>query len=147
MMTIESICNVNREFVLAGNATFTIQEPNGVHHTYHVQKVEANDRWAESYFARLLTGPDNTNDYTYIGKLDPFTGQVNTTFKSASFANSFTLKLLNRVLARVWSDDHAAFEVHGYKLHHEGYCGRCGRMLTTPESVKRGIGPECWKKM
>lgn len=27
------------------------------------------------------------------------------------------------------------------------YCGRCGRGLRNPLSVKRGIGPVCWRKM
>lgn len=29
---------------------------------------------------------------------------------------------------------------------HEGQCGRCGRELTVPESIKSGIGPECAKR-
>lgn len=29
------------------------------------------------------------------------------------------------------------------ELHHCGKCGRCGRKLTNPESIARGIGPEC----
>lgn len=29
---------------------------------------------------------------------------------------------------------------------HEGQCGVCARKLTDPESIKRGIGPECAKK-
>jgi hypothetical protein len=33
----------------------------------------------------------------------------------------------------------------GYKIQHEGKCCRCGRTLTTPESIERGIGPECVK--
>jgi hypothetical protein len=35
----------------------------------------------------------------------------------------------------------------GYKIHHEGRCGKCGRLLTVPESVETGIGPECAKRM
>lgn len=31
------------------------------------------------------------------------------------------------------------------RIHHEGKCARCGRALTDPLSVKRGIGPECIK--
>jgi hypothetical protein len=27
-----------------------------------------------------------------------------------------------------------------------GRCKRCGRGLTNPTSVRRGIGPECWTK-
>ncbi|HEY2304185.1 MAG TPA: DUF6011 domain-containing protein [Acidimicrobiales bacterium] len=27
-----------------------------------------------------------------------------------------------------------------------GRCRRCGRALADPESVSRGIGPDCWSK-
>ncbi|MCH9729159.1 MAG: hypothetical protein K0U84_05675 [Actinomycetia bacterium] len=30
---------------------------------------------------------------------------------------------------------------------HSGNCGFCGRKLTDPASVERGIGPECLKKL
>jgi hypothetical protein len=30
---------------------------------------------------------------------------------------------------------------------HEGYCGRCGRELTVPESIERGLGPQCARRM
>jgi hypothetical protein len=134
---------VSREFVIAGNATFTVETPDQGHRTYKVQKVDANDRWPESYFVKLLTGPDNTNDFTYLGKLDKATGEVKTTAKSKSLEGSYAHRLLNRILARVWANDHAAYEAHGYKTHHEGRCGRCGRVLTVPESVESGFGPEC----
>jgi len=26
---------------------------------------------------------------------------------------------------------------------HEGRCGRCGRLLSNPDSIQRGLGPEC----
>jgi hypothetical protein len=26
-------------------------------------------------------------------------------------------------------------------------CGRCGRKLTVPVSIERGIGPVCWSPM
>lgn len=32
-------------------------------------------------------------------------------------------------------------------IYHVGKCVRCGRQLTTPESVLTGIGPECLKIM
>ena len=31
----------------------------------------------------------------------------------------------------------------GYDTKHSGSCGRCGRELTDPESIKRGLGPTC----
>ncbi len=41
---------------------------------------------------------------------------------------------------RVATDPKAAAEAHG---HEYGYCSCCGRELTNPESVARGIGPVC----
>lgn len=41
---------------------------------------------------------------------------------------------------RVATDPKAAAEAHG---HEYGYCSCCGRELTNPESVARGIGPIC----
>lgn len=141
--------HISREFVLAGAATFTVECPDGTHHTYHVARSPATDRWAESYFAKVLTGPDNSDygDFTYLGKLDDFTGQVRTTKASMHLADSYATKLLNRILARVWGDDHEAYERHGYRTMHCGRCGKCGRKLTTPDSVARGIGPECARKL
>jgi hypothetical protein len=137
---------ISKEFVMAGDAIFTIETPDQGHRTYRIQKVEGSERYpADAYFAKLLTGPDNTRDYTYLGKLT--NGAVTVTAKSQQWNGTYPLRLLNRVLARVWADDHAAYENHGYRVHHEGRCGRCGRTLTVPESVESGIGPECARKM
>ena len=32
-----------------------------------------------------------------------------------------------------------------FEFWHEGRCGKCGKKLTTPESIERGLGPECAK--
>lgn len=34
----------------------------------------------------------------------------------------------------------------GVTVHHDGRCGKCGRTLTDPHSLRIGIGPECFKK-
>lgn len=141
-----SLKRISRDFVLAGKATFTIQSPDGKHRTYRVEMVEPTDAFPKpAFFVKTLVGPQNTEDYAYMGKLDPFTGQVKTTAKSKQWENTTRLRLLNRVLARVWSGDHAAYEQHNYRVFHAGTCGRCGRLLTTPDSVETGIGPECRK--
>lgn len=134
--------SITSKFVLAGDAIFTIETPDK-HHTYRVEHSPATERWAESWFVKLLTG--NDNDYTYIGKLDDFTGQLKLTAKSKLPADAFPIRLFNRVMARVWADDHDSYEQHGYKTHHKGKCGRCGRTLTVPTSVESGFGPECIK--
>lgn len=155
MMTVERANGtkvehrVGKDFILAGNATFTIQKPDGTHRTYRVRLAKPKPGCPDTFFVSLLTGPDNESSYTYLGKLDPYTGQVVPT--AASKWNERTppshVVLLNRVLARVWSFDHAAFERHGYKLLHRGRCGRCGRALTVPASIETGVGPECATKL
>lgn len=34
-----------------------------------------------------------------------------------------------------------------YGMFHAGRCGRCGRLLTTPESIESGLGPDCITKI
>ena len=33
------------------------------------------------------------------------------------------------------------------KIWHNGYCGKCGRMLTVPDSIDSGFGPVCANSM
>jgi len=148
----ERRARVGREFILAGDARFTIQEPNGAHHTFRVRYKEPSPRpsggnWPEKWFVSFLSGSNNDDDssYTYLGELDDFTGQAHTTKASAHLDGCYKIRLLNRVLARVWGDDHQAFESKGYNLVHEGRCGRCGHVLTVPSSIESGFGPECIK--
>jgi hypothetical protein len=146
---------VSKEFVLAGKAHFTLEIPDDYreknnlkpHYTFRVTYKPANGQYKEAYLVSLLTGPDNTKSYSYLGMLDKETGKVRTTAKSVLDGESLVVRLLNRSLALVWLGDVQPLKEKGFDLHHEGRCGKCGRLLTTPESVERGIGPECWSKM
>jgi hypothetical protein len=140
---MENSMPITKEFVLAGNATLTIDTPDRGHRTYRVRYKAAGGGYPEAWFVSLLTGPDNENSYTYMGKLDKETGQCVMTAKSRYSYDSYPVQLLSRTLAHVWVGDHEAYEKHGYSTHHEGRCGRCGRKLTVPESIAMGIGPEC----
>jgi hypothetical protein len=71
------------------------------------------------------------SDDTYLGKITPddkFLRSRDCTDGDAE------------VVARVAADPAAAAEAHG---HEYGQCSCCGRELTNPESVARGIGPIC----
>lgn len=44
---------IGKDFITAGDATFTIQEPDGTHHTYRCQHVEGQQEEAA-----FLSDPD-----------------------------------------------------------------------------------------
>ncbi len=147
---------ITKEFITAGHAIFTVEIPEdyrelkqkqGIsvkpHYTYKVTHKEAKAPFAEAWFVSMLTGPDNTKDYTYLGMLDKTFGSVRLTQKSFLPEKAVPIVLLRRVLDNIWNNTQVEIARHGFSLHHEGHCGRCGRLLTVPESVSRGIGPEC----
>lgn len=157
---------ITREFVAAGHAIFTVEVPATFvqvqallgneyhpHYTYRVERVElkasADGRFPArtAYFVASLTGPDNTSDYTYLGELDAKTGDVRLTKKSAFPETASRVRVLRKVLARVWAGEQDAVTGAGWGLRHCGYCGKCGRLLTVPESVASGFGPECIKSV
>jgi hypothetical protein len=146
---------VSKDFLLAGKAIFTVEIPEqdraakkaeGLdvkpHYTFKVEKKAATAGFPETYFVHLLTGPDNTKSYTYLGVLNAKTGVIRTSAKSNFKEDSVPFRLVNYVVSSLIEGQ--ALRA-GYNLHHEGRCGKCGLPLTTPESVERGIGPECWK--
>lgn len=131
-------------FVTAGKATFTLEsEKTGTHFTYRVDRIKNSDPAA--YYVSVLTGSNNETDYSYAGILRPLT----TSLEFKSTAKSKVARSALSVSAFVWFWDRVQsgnFPPH-VKMHHKGACGRCGRSLTTPESVERGIGPECAGKL
>lgn len=146
---------INKTFITAGKAKFTLEVPayfqtqhnTKSHYTYEVRRKEASDKWPEAYFVSLLSGPNNETDYRYLGMLNPSTGYVKLTKKSCCGKDAMAYRLLDRALLNIWNGQSERVEAAGFKLHHEGYCGRCGRTLTVPESIESGIGPECAKHL
>lgn len=87
---------------------------------------------------KLLTGSNNTSDYTYMG----------TIFKDLNFrikknsrisVNAPSFKAFEYVYNKVLK----GIEDTRIEIYHSGQCCRCGRILTKPESIKAGLGPEC----
>ncbi len=95
------------------------------------------------FFVALLTGPENTHDYTYVGVLDETTGGVRLTRASKFTCDSVPVRAFDYVMKRVFRGEMPS----DADVMHEGRCGVCGRALTVPESIERGIGPECFGRM
>ena len=130
-----------RRFALAGRAHLTLRSARtGTRFTYRLKRITDS----EAAFASVLTGSNNEGDYTYAGIVDP--NGFRTTRKSALTCEAPSVKALEWFARKVLRDGAAPADI-GLEVYHEGRCGRCARLLTTPESVERGIGPECWAKM
>ena len=147
LQTVDEILN----FMLAGSATMTLQAPSGAkHYTYKVKLAKSRDddpanaplRW----FVNLLSGPDNTTDFTYIGMLENTQrrGDVmrfRLTRASRLGSEAMPVVWFRRLIEAIVAEDPERLS-RGAFLH-EGRCGKCNRKLTVPESIRTGIGPVC----
>lgn len=126
-------------FVLAGNAILTIESGHtGQRYTYRVRQPKTPG----PHFVQLLTGPDNTSSYTFLGTI--FEGREWRHSRKSPVSEKATSAVAWAWLWGLLVRGHELPEALG--VWHEGRCGRCGRVLTTPESLERGVGPECQAK-
>jgi hypothetical protein len=153
---------LTKNFFTAGKAIFTVEPSEAFvtakaqlgetfhpHYTYRVDRVEmeAKGQWPAKtcYFVKALSGPDNTSDYVYLGMLDAETGEVRLTQKSAFPATATRVLVVQRVLKAIFDGRGGQIAAAGWKVRHNGHCARCARVLTVPESIESGFGPECAK--
>lgn len=129
------------EFVLAGNATVTVK--SAVTQRRFTYKILQSEK-PELYFVHLLRGPDNEEDYSYVGcyyrdsrYFHPCKRYRDVPRRSRSVA----MQAIEYFLEHLYDIPHDLL------VYHEGKCARCGRKLTTPESIERGFGPECLKEV
>lgn len=141
-MTSKLIPSRIKQFALAGNATITLQSgETGDHITYKITRHKENN---DLYFIKLLSGPDNEEDYTYIGcyyadnnyfnPCKTYKNTPNRYWPKSLRVISYFLNNINKIPSNLY-------------VYHEGKCGCCGRKLTTPESIERGYGPECYRRI
>lgn len=139
-MTTTTHAITDSKFFTGGRAVFTVSNATGEHYTYRIGRSKED----QPLFVGLLTGPNNERDYTYMGIYTPETGSVRLTAKSKYTPDTKPVKVIQWAIKQV-REGKALPE--GYSIQHEGRCCRCGRTLTDPLSIERGIGPECWERM
>lgn len=136
-------------FVLAGHAKFTVvSKRTGKRFTYRVLRannglIEGAPKGSlapELWYVSALVGSDNTSDYAYLGTIDR-----HHTFKLTTKSRYPWGTPCVDAFYWVWEnlDGHQADQ---FEFWHAGTCGRCGRDLTDPESIKCGLGPVCREK-
>ena len=143
-----------RKYVLGGNATFTLRsKKSGERLTFKVKSAKKNPDayWStgnqdkRTYFVSLLTGPNNENDYRYLGLLKQhgdgyYDFELTAKSPSRDSQGVRTFKWFWNLL------EQGCHISDGIEFWHEGSCCMCGRKLTVPESVELGIGPDCATK-
>ena len=130
---------ISKNFLLAGNAIFTVSNPQCKHYTFRVNKSKSTLTGDPVWFISVLTGPDNSNDYSYVGMV--FSGGVCLTRASKYTKDSMLYKVADWSVCGILSGGSQFPD--GYSISHAGTCGRCGRKLTTPKSIELGLGPVC----
>lgn len=129
-----------KRFILAGKAQFTVVNIKTENRaTYKVSQYIKEDGSKTPYFVSFLNGSDNDNSYKYLGCIFE-NGGFKITKKSPS-TDSMSYIIFNWIYNTLFNKNtDLPEEVHFY---HVGKCCRCGRTLTTPESIRSGIGPIC----
>lgn len=128
-----------KRYVTAGRAVFTlVSERTGARFTYRINtKKDKDGNPTDFYFVSVLTGPQNTNDYTYLGCLRGGEYLRDRKLRIGSDAPS------RRAFEWFWARLNRGMDLTECECWHEGRCGRCGRALTVPSSITTGLGPVC----
>lgn len=123
------------------NGIYTLFNPaSGQHRTFRI-RTWVQDDGHEARVVGLLTGPENTTDYTDFGFVrDDGRGIV--VWKKwrgigeyEAYARCFWSMLVD--------GPQGPYASRGVTVRASRTCLRCNRVLTTPESIRDGMGPEC----
>lgn len=134
------------DFIIAGKSLFTLKSlRTEKHFTYKVTAPKnVKKDYSAIFFVEVLSGIDNTSSYTYIGFIRQVQGIWTFIYdrKSRFSAESTS------VVAFMWCFNNfynKRLQLNTVQMFHEGKCCRCRRILTHPESIVSGIGPECYR--
>ena len=127
------------DYLFAGKGIVTLRSVRtGMHFTFKVARPKGHQPGGPLFDSVLVGG----GEYRYLGMLSG-AREFRTTAKScpakdtkAATASKFCVDGLN---SGVIPDM--------LEISHEGRCGHCARLITTPSSLASGIGPECAAKV
>lgn len=129
-----------QRFVLAGHAVFTlVSKKTGKRYTFKVnEKKSDSDHRSGFFFVSFLK---NQSEYQCFGYVKEVDGE-----KKFFESKGFRGRDFGPAKAFGWSYQKLINEgvlPYDLEFYHEGRCGKCGRPLTVPESIKTGFGPVC----
>ena len=130
-------------------ATFTIvSRKTGARFTFRVSTPPDDpskpSNGSPILFVHLLSGPDNSNDYRYMGiVVNPSSPRFIRTKGSKIGASAPSMIAFSWAFPKIVDSNLP----ESLEFWHEGACCRCGRKLTVPSSIESGIGPICAKRI
>ena len=140
MINIDETTRAGR-MLAAGRVTVTFRSPSGQHITITAKcrKREDSGRWVrcplDEAVIVFLEVPSSGGYFPdRVAKITARAG-----FVPDTVADPARVWCARRLLEYVAGSEMPA----GLEVFEEDRCGRCGRELTDPVSVERGIGPEC----
>lgn len=129
------------QFILAGKSEFILHstKTNEDFKFQIVKKDSTNSKYKYVYFLNVISG----HEKIYAGHLffneDTRMFEFNQGKKGKVAANELNIRSLLFVLNKLIRCEH----VGNLEVFHVGKCGKCGKKLTTPESILTGLGPTC----
>ncbi len=152
--TTAKLPQINKAFLFAGRATFIAESPKGDHFTFRVGSQTSewplgSGKKNTTFFLNVRAAggrrkPNGSQSpWRYIGILKD-TGDIKPTAKSEYKPDDKLFAVAAWSVRQVLD---GKLLPEGYAIHHAGKCGKCGRELTDPTSMERGIGPDCWEAM
>lgn len=125
--------------IFAGDCKFTIfNTKENIRYTYHITECENPKGCNQLYFINLLTGPDI---WRYFGCYRDRVYSHDKKFDKEGFIGeqALSVRYLKAMIRLVEKNELPSY----IEVWHEGKCCKCGRTLTTPQSIEDGIGPVC----
>jgi hypothetical protein len=123
------------------NGRYTIESASGQHRTFEIRTQKPDAEFAPGKrILSILTGPENTVDYARFAFVDEMGIHV---WASRAKQNDMYQVYAEQLWSLALDGAFSPFSEVGYRLLMEGRCVVCNRPLTTPESIRSGIGPIC----
>lgn len=131
---------VIKDYCMGGNAIVTLTSPTKVHHTYYIRAPYKEDKADFTSDVRFVYALAEEDQWKYVGQLLK-DGTIFRATKNSVYGTASQVFKGVKYLVKMMNSD---FDTP-MMLQHEGCCSKCGRRLTDPVSIERGIGPKCYK--
>jgi hypothetical protein len=126
------------------NGKYTVESTEtGEHRTFWIKTQPVDAEFAPGRrVVSLLTGSQNDDPacYTSFGFVDDAGIHV---WPSKRLRSRLWDEYADLLWTLALDGAFSPWVEKGYKIHIEGHCLRCGRVLTDPISIKTGVGPYC----